>query len=262
MPFPEKDEEQAAPGAENAPEGNAAPAPGSPQGEANEQVNMAAIGQALKHIAGLLENIHAKVGGGMDTAGADSDLNESDTLESEREQAKDFSLTPAVTGSREGGEKEESGAMDAGEEQEGEYPMPKQSGQEGTPARGETTPHGAMDARSVKLAMDNAVSKAIKQERDRAAGVEHAKREVRGILGEVYGMDSAGAIYREALRVAGLDIEQIAKGSEGAAWQAFKLARGAVAGARPKSEMALDSKAVDAAQSRVLGHLAKISVKG
>ena len=264
MPFPEKQNEAgAAPGAEAAPQGNAAPAPapGSPQGEANEQVNMAAIGQALKHIAGLLENIHAKVGGGgmqpnADTAGADSDLNEHDTLETEREGAMDdMSLEPAVEGEHEG-------AMDEGEEQEGCYPMPKQSGQEGTPARGGATPHGAMDRKSVKLAMDKAVSEAIKNERARAARVEEARREVRGILGEVYGMDSARQIYREALRVAGVDVKQIEKGTERAAWQAYKLASNAVAGVRPRSEMALDSKSIEKTQSTLLGHLARISVKG
>ena len=264
MPFPEKD---AAPGAEGAQPGaeqqgaeqpGAAPAPGSPQGEQNEQVNMAMIGQALKHIAGLLENIHAKVGsGGMgDTAAVDSDLNEHDTLETEREGAMDdMSLEPAVEGEHEG-------AMDEGEEQQGEYPMPKQAGQEGTPARGMATPHGAMDRKSVKLAMDAAVAKAIKQERARAAHVEEARREVRGMLGEVYGMDSARQIYREALRVAGVDVKQIEKGTERAAWQAYKLAAGAVAGARPKHEMALDSKTVEASQKHVLGLLSKISVKG
>jgi len=263
MPFPEKD---AAPGAENAQPGaeqteqpGAAPAPGSPQGEQNEQVNMAMIGQALKHIAGLLENIHAglpKNSGMGDTAAVDSDLNEHDTLETEREGAMDdMSLEPAVEGEHEG-------AMDEGEEQQGEYPMPKQAGQEGTPARGMATPHGAMDRKSVKMAMDAAVAKAIKQERERAVRVEEARREVRGMLGEVYGMDSARQIYREALRVAGVDVKQIEKGTERAAWQAYKLAAGAVAGARPKHEMALDSKTVEASQKHVLGLLSKISVKG
>ena len=269
MPFPEKD---AAPAAEGAQPGaeqqgaqpaaaqGAAPAPGSPQGEQNEQVNMAMIGQALKHIAGLLENIHSNMGGGGapmgDTAGADSDLSESDTLETERAGAMDdMSLEPAIEG-------EHGGAMDEGEEQQGAYPMPKQAPQEGTTARGMATPHGAMDRKSVKLAMDKAVANAIKEERARAARVEEARREVRGMLGEVYGMDSARQIYREALRVAGVDVKQIEKGTERAAWQAYKLAAGAVAGARPKHEMALDSKSVDASKQHVLGLLSKISVKG
>ena len=52
-------------------------APGSPEGEQNEQNNMAAIGAALKQIATLLQDIHGKVGAGMppegDTAGADNE---------------------------------------------------------------------------------------------------------------------------------------------------------------------------------------------
>lgn len=281
MPFPEKD---AAPGAENAQPGaeqaeqpgaeGGAPAPGSPQGEQNEQVNMAMIGQALKHIAGLLENIHAKVGGGGmgDTAAVDSDLNEHDTLESEREGAMDgeeagehddmsqkpnvgegamdFDLESAVSGHE--------SAMPADDNEGGDYPMPKQASQEGTTARGNATPHGAMDARSVKAV----VAAAVKNERARAAGVERAKRDVQGVLGPVYGMDSAEAIYREALKHQGVDVASVAKGSAHVAWQAYTQGAAAAAGVRPKHEMALDSKTVEASQNVVLGHLARISVKG
>lgn len=274
MPFPNQEEKpEAAAGAQ--PGAEAAPAPGSPEGEQNEQVNMAAIGQALKHIAGLLENIHAKVGGGgMDTAGADamdSDLDENDTLETERCEAMDsetgendeikqdpkvgedadMTLDPAVEGEHES-------AMDEG----GDYPMPKQAEQEGTTARGNKTPHGAMDAKSVKRTVDAAVQAAIKGERARAANVERAKRDVQGVLGVVHGMDNARAIYREALAQVGMDVKAIAPGAERAAWDAYKLAAGRAAGVRSSSEMALDSKTVDAAQSRVLGHLSRISVKG
>jgi hypothetical protein len=75
-------------------------------------------------------------------------------------------------------------------------------------------------------------------------------------------MDSASAIYREALAQVGMDVKSIAKGAERAAWDAYKLAAGRAAGARAQSEMAMDSKAVEASQSRVLGHLSRISVKG
>jgi len=281
MPFPEKE----APEAENATQPGAqetaAPAPGSAEGEANEQVNMAAIGQALKHIAGLLENILAKVGGAaqpMDTAGADSDLNEADTLENEREGAMDgmeagehdeisqdpdvaedadlVGMVPAISGENEGN-------LEAGNpNQEGAYPMPKQATQEGTPARGNATPHGAMDAKSVRTAINNAVAAALKTERARAAAVERAKHDVQGVLGPVHGMDSASAIYREALAQVGMDVASIAKGAERAAWDAYKLAAGRAAGVRAQADMALDSKTVEASQSRVLGHLSRISVKG
>ena len=265
MPFPEKD---AAPGAENAnpgaeaeqPEAGAAPAAGSPEGEQNEQVNMAMIGQALKHIAGLLENIHSKVGGGgMNPAAMDGEEpGEHDDMSQKpnvNEGAMDFELEPAVRGEHEG-------AMDEGEEQEGEYPMPKQASQEGTPARGGATPHGAMDARTVRKLIDKHVEQAVKDERTRAARVDQAKRDTRGVLGEVYGMDSARQIYREALKQQGVDVSTIAKGTEQAAWTAYMQGAAAAAGVRPKSEMALDSNAVKATQNAVLGHLAKISVKG
>lgn len=255
MAFPEKDNQhEAAPAAEAAP--RAAPAGGSPMGEQNEQSNMAAIGQALKHIAGLLENIHAKVGG-ADTAGADHGEGAEDEGEEseEGEGAMDFDLEPAVKGEHES-------AMDEGEEQEGEYPMPKQAKQEGTTARGDKTPHGAMDRRSVKLAMDSAVENAIKGERLRAQRVETAKRAVRGVLGDVYGMDSANKIYREALKQVGMDVSTIGKGAEQTAWAAYVAASATAAGARPQTEMAMDKKLIDENRSAVLGHLARISVKG
>lgn len=265
MPDLENEHEAAPQGESAAPEGNAPPAGGTPEGEANEQMNMAAVGQALKHIAKLLENIHAKVGG-ADTAGADSAEGEGtgenrleERRETDNEGAMDFELTPAVSGIHEGGE---GGAMD----EEGEYPMPKQSGQEGTPARGETTPHGAMDRRSVKMALDaavkGAVETAVKNERARAARVEQAKNDVRGVLGPVHGMDSANKIYREALKVSGVDVSQIGKGAEQVAWQAYVQARAHAAGARTQTEMAMDSNAIDAQRSSVLAHIAKISVKG
>jgi len=273
-------EKNSAPGAENAqpgteqeqPGAEAAPAAGSPQGEQNEQVNMAAIGQALKHIAGLLENIHAKVGGGA--SGADAVMNESAALEADcggamdGEEAgehddmaqkpggaMDLELDPAVEGKH-------AGAVDEGEEQEGDYPMPKQAAQTGTPARGGATPHGAMDARSVRKLIDQHVADAVQGERQRAARVEQAKRDVQGVLGPVHGMDSAGQIYREALKQQGVDVARVAKGAEHAAWQAYVHGAAAAAGVRPQRELALDHSAVKATQSSVLAHLAKISVKG
>lgn len=258
MAFPEKNEPAATAAPAAGAEPGAAPAAAPAAPEQNEQANMAAIGQALKHIAGLLENIHAKVGGGgMGDTGAVDEQGESEKegLETEREGAMDFGLEPAVEGKHES-------AMDEGEEQEGCYEHGKPAAQEGTPARGEKTPHGAMDARTVRVAIDTAVEKAVLGERARAAAVEHAKRDVRGVLGEVYGMDNARKIYREALKQVGVDVAVVSKGSERAAWEAYKAAAGAAAGARPQSEMAMDKKTIDANRSSVLGHLARISVKG
>ena len=250
MPFPEEENKDAA--------GAPAPAaaPGSPEGEQNEQMNMAAIGQALKHIAGLLENIHGRLGGGaaapaagaMDTAGADEAHAPSGGIPpvNEGEKEANLRLTPAVEGEHEG-------AMDG--ENEG---LPLPDNQEGTPARGGPTPHGAMDSKSVKLMVDNAV----KQERARAALVEQAKRDVRGVLGDVIGMDSAGDIYREALRHRGVDVSRIAKGTEAVAWQSHVIAAGAAAGVRQHvAEHALDGKE-SAKLPAFMQHLSNISVKG
>lgn len=257
MPFPEK---EPTPGA--APEagagGAANPAPGSPEGEQNEQSNMAAIGQSLKHIAMLLENIHAKVNGGAAAPGADNagaaPSGEMPPGEPSRE-AEDGELTPAVGGEREEGE----GAMDEEGESGAGYNTGTGGGQEGTEARGEPTPHGAMDAKSVQTL----VAAAVANERKRAQAVETAKRDVLGILGPVYGMDSAGAIYRMALEQAGVDVKQIAKGQEKVAFDAYKLAAGAAAGVRSPA-MAMDSAsdAATANQKSIAGHLARISVKG
>lgn len=202
-------------------------------------------------------NENKRDGGPRDTNGAMDNEHEhaededGDDFEQHARDA-DLSLSPAVPGGSEG---------------EGSNPSPHQEGsaapgllakggQQGTPARGESTPHGAMDAKSVS----RVVQAAVERERARARATETAKREVRGVLGEVYGMDSASTIYREALKQVGVDIAQVPKGAARSAWQAYKAATNAVRGARPA--MAMDSKAVEATQSTLLAHLNKISVKG
>lgn len=252
MAFPEEKE---APGA-NPAEG--APAGGTPEGEMNEQNNMAAIGQALKHIAGLLENIHARLPGG-DTAGADAydnEFNEKEELEGERTAAR-------REGHPDAGAKDEMSLEPAvGREQEGAFdgdgpPLPNE--QEGTPARGERTPHGAMDARTVRRMIDKAVADGRADERARMARVDQARRDVRGVLGDVYGMDSANKIYREALKQVGADTSKMAKGTEQAAWEAYKAGQLARVGIR-RPDMAMDSKGAKAPSW--VAALDKISVKG
>jgi uncharacterized protein len=234
--------------------------PGSPAGEEHEQSAMAQVGQALKHIAGLLENIHGKLGGNEgeaapppgDTAGADegagsaSEIEPAVRTEGESERAEDDS--------DEDDDGEGEGAMD----EEGEYPVPAQSKQEGDTARGEPTPHGAMDANSIRKHTAAAVDAAVKRERVRAQNVERAKRDVRGVLGEVYGMDSARAIYREALAAVGQDVAAIPKGMERVAWNTHVNAAARTAGARPRSEMAMDSAGVEKTQAGILASLSKI----
>lgn len=59
----------------------------------------------------------------------------------------------------------------------------------------------AMDAAMVK----RMIADAERRGASRVAAIETAKRDVRGIVGEVFGMDSAEAIYRMALDTAGYD---------------------------------------------------------
>jgi hypothetical protein len=246
--------EGAAPPAAAAPAAGAAPAPGNAAGEQNEQMNMAAIGQALKHIAAILQDIHGKVGGAAaaPAAGAmDSETGENDEIVQNGEAA-DMELQPAVAGDSEGGAPE----MNAGGGDNPSLPAPNQ---DGTGARGNATPYGAMDARTVKT-VQSAVDAALKRERARVSALNEACRDVRGVLGDVYGMDSAGDVYRAALEVKG--VTGVAKGAEKAAWQGYISGAAGARGARTKVEMALDSDTVKQNQSSVLTHLAKISVKG
>lgn len=251
MPFPEENKDQAPEGAAPAAAG-AAPAPGSPEGEANEQMNMASIGQALKQIASLLENIHARLPaapaappaaapGAMDEGGEPTGEVPATT---EGEAESSLTMQPAV------------GAQD---DLDG---PPLTDEQEGTPARGEKTPIAAMDSKTVR----SLVQTAVDNERKRAASVEQAKRDVRGVLGDVIGMDSAGDIYREALTQAGMDVSSLAKGQEKMAWQAYASATAQAAGARPRTGSA--THAMDGAggqkpaEPAYMASLRKIAVKG
>lgn len=76
----------------------------------------------------------------------------------------------------------------------------------------------AMDAAAVAAA----VASALTAERVRAKGVEQAKVATRGVLGDVIAMDSASEIYREALKRSGVDLTQVAAGTELVAWTALQ----------------------------------------
>jgi hypothetical protein len=240
--------------------------PGSAAGESHEQDAMAQVGQALKHIAGLLENIHGKLGGekaegepALAAPAGEGGGEDEDKLHGHEEEAADGELDPAVRKEAEGAEdesEEDDGEGEGAMDEEGEYPMPKQAPQEGTPARGNKTI--AMDAASVRKATATAVAAAVKSERTRAMNVERAKRDVRGVLGEVYGMDSAREIYREALAAVGQDVAAIPKGMERVAWNTHVNAASRAAGVRPQAEMAMDAAGVDKYQSSVLANLSKI----
>jgi len=241
--------------------------PGSAAGEEHEQSALAQVGQALKHIAGLLEDIHGKVSGAAPAAeakpGTEMGGGEDNAAVEKEPKAEDGELEAAVPGAKDEAEEEESveGAMDE-DDGKGTYPMPKQAEQEGTTARGEKTPIGAMDAAGIAKYTAAAVEKAVKAERQRAASVERAKRDTRGVLGEVYGMDSAAAIYREALAAVGIDPATVPKGMARVAWETHVKTAGRAAGVRAGTTMAMDAAGVEKTQAGILAHLNKITVKG
>jgi hypothetical protein len=119
-----------------------------------------------------------------------------------------------------------------------------------------------MDAAGIAKYTAAAVEKAVKAERQRAANVERAKRDTRGVLGEVYGMDSAAAIYREALAAVGIDPATVPKGMARVAWETHVKTAGRAAGVRAGTTMAMDAAGVEKTQAGILAHLNKITVKG
>lgn len=250
----------AAPGAAPAaPAAAAVPAPG------------ADIGAALKHIATLLETVLARLPGAEPvapaaavapaapvaaTAAAPGAEDEGGTPanvvgpENEGKEGPGFALEPVVKA--EGADDEEP-ELDA----DGNPVLPP-ADQEGTPARGGPTPHGAMDSKGVQ----SLIAAAVKAERRRAADVEVARRETRNVIGEV-AMDDAGAIYRTALEQVGADVSSIAAGTERTYWDAYRKGAAVAAGARRPgaSAHAADGKGADATPS-YMKHVDNISVRG
>ena len=259
MAFPEKDP-NAAPAAPAA-----APAAAVPVAPAAPEAGAAEVGAALKHIATLLETVLTRLPGAEPAApaapaaaaaaaapGAEDEGGAPTGEVGPENQGKEgagFALDPTA---------KVEGAADEELDENGNPKLPPPN-QEGTPARGSPTPHGAMDSKSVQAV----VKAAVEAERRRAADVEEARRATRGVLGEV-AMDDAGAIYREALMQSGVDVGEIGKGAEKVAWNAYKAAAGAAAGVRraPTAEHAMDGKAGEKAKPGYLKHLSSISVKG
>lgn len=267
------------------------PAPGSPNGEENEQANLSAIGEALKHIANLLEDIHGRLPG--ESQGA-APMNANDKHHArdkeheaeDRRHAHDAELKERYSEDRRrraydseheklseeekkaedrrrahDAEIEKRGAEDARRRAYDEAFEPEEAGsQEGTGARGNKTPHGAMDAASVSAVVDAAV----KAERERGRAVEEAKQATRHVLGDVYGLDDAGDIYLQALKHKGVDLTHITKETAKVAWTAFESATAQVhrapAYAQDRSGASNDASA---ATGKNLADLAsRISVKG
>lgn len=264
MAFPETDPKPAATPPAGAPAatppaGAPAATPGAAPAAAAAPAPGADVGAALKHIATLLETVltrlpeaaappaAAVMPGAADEGGAPSGEVPATTGGGE---GSGFALEPTA---------KVAGAADAEPElDENGNPKLPAPAQEGTPARGEPTPHGAMDAKSVNAVVQAAVA----AERRRAASVEEAKREVRGVLGDI-AMDDAGAIYREALSQSGVDVASIGKGAEKIAWNAYRVAAGAAAGVRrqPDAALAMDGKG-DTNVPSYMKHVNSISVKG
>lgn len=251
MAIPEKDP-SAAPAA-----AAAAPAAAAPAAEAGS----AEIGAALKHIATLLETVLTRLPGAEpDPAAAVAAT--PGAADADPEGGKPAGEVPAENESKEGPgfTLEPTARVMGAEDEDPDNPDLPPANQEGTPARGAPTPHGAMDAKSVKALIDAAV----RADRAVRAQVEEAKRAVRGVIGEV-AMDDAGAIYREALAQVGVDVTQIDKGTERLAWNAYKVAAGAAAGVvrRPAPEHAADGAGAAGKDAPAyMKHLDSISVKG
>lgn len=265
MPFPENEQ----PGAGAPPAAGAQPADAAPAGAEGGGNELATIGAALKQIAEQMTAQHQAIlqaiqGGGASAAPAPGAQDgEPDGVRSPQ-GSEDDEMPGAEDNEEEGptprADDEHEGAKDnelnpAG----GENPTVKPNPHEGYAARGEAPPFGAMDAKSVRTAIETAVA----NERKRAAAVEQAKRDVRYVLGGDIALDSASQIYREALTQIGVDVSQVAKGSERAAWQAANAASVAAAHGRTvQPAHAMDSAGANEAASRIDANLAKIKVRG
>lgn len=92
----------------------------------------------------------------------------------------------------------------------------------------------AMDA-AVKAAVDASVT----AERERAKGVETARRETRADIGDMHAFDSAEDMYVAALKQRGVDVSAIPPGAARAVYMGIKSA------SRPSAVMAQDSRSAD-----------------
>ncbi|QCE35649.1 DUF2213 domain-containing protein [Acetobacteraceae bacterium] len=97
-----------------------------------------------------------------------------------------------------------------------------------------TDPSGATDQKSVQMAID----KAILAERSRLAAAENARNDVRPLVGETMGLDTADAIYAYALKQRGISSAGINIAGLKALVRAEKEK---IAPSRPQNSMATDS---------------------
>jgi len=254
----------AAPAADANPPAAAAPAaaPAAPAAPAADP-NLASIGEGLKHIATMLQSMMEgmpKAEPKPEEAAPAQDKADGDPTENGNPYddatggAMDLELQETVPNS---------GGLNASDDVDplaapGETELPRQARQEGTTARGNASPVGAMDAATVQ----RHVASAVAAERRRAHEVDEAKRAVRGVLGDVYGMDNAGQIYREALKAQGIDTSGIPRGMAKLAWQSHVQTVTQSRGARSQSDMAMDADAIGQTQKDLLATLGSIKTLG
>lgn len=81
----------------------------------------------------------------------------------------------------------------------------------------------AMDAK-----IGAAVTAAVEATNKKRDELEAAKRATRHVLGDTHAMDSAGDVYREALKQSRVDVTNIAAGTEHVAWQAYQAGNSGV----------------------------------
>ena len=115
-----------------------------------------------------------------------------------------------------------------------------------------------MDSKATRALIAAAVDAAVKRERERASAVATAKAATRHVLGDMIAMDSAGDIYRAALKAAGVDVTKIAAGHEHTAWLGYSAA------ARAPAVLANDSRLTpdDKTAAPFDAHLARIRNAG
>ncbi len=234
------------------PEAATAATAAAPVGDLSELT--ALLKQMITQNSEAHQAILAKLNGDVTTADEDADPSAPppDALEA---QDMDLEAKPAHQGP-DGAEDED--AESVKEPSDVRDPQGPDATPDGTGTRGEAIPFGAMDAKSVRRAVEHAVT--AERQRNRAANT--AKREVAHILGGDIALDSAEDVYREALSQVGVTIPQGT--SAHATWNGYKAASARVAGVLPGAEgsMALDSAPANAARTSTHNHLSRIKVRG
>ncbi len=123
----------------------------------------------------------------------------------------------------------------------GKPETPQSEAETGIPASVNTAEdESEEDEEDKKQAMDAAIKAAVnasvKAERERAKGVETARRETRADIGDMHAFDSAEDMYTAALKQRGVDVSTIPAGAARAVYMGIKSA------SRPSVILAQDSR--------------------